>query len=575
MFADSEVTVRAPKVLTWLQPVEPPAQLTGSCEAKDGSTRRSIGSAEEAEDEHEDAHWLESDSNCNSDEETEEADVEETGQKLEEKKCCRNCSKHAQSRHAEDKSDEEEEDDSDSGQSTEDDDDCLMQDTILHRNTAANNVVPRLAIPEMSFDDVPWETCSIGHLSDGSFEEAGARHNSYVYEPLSMREDDEESECSERCGSLKVETTGGVDQVEDASAVTYEEGNEEQVEDDEAVTCSEDNVEEVEDDESVTLEDGDVEEAPTWLIAELVRIQDVVNSIVEGAVQADTEICKEFSRNSREEAILEFAAEGETTLMEGAMQADTENCKESTGGSCEAAILELATEGETTLMEDVAQADTTGCNLNPPAEITPELAAGHDTTLVEETAQAQTKHFQKTGESHLVVSEQEENLGDVGGGDRIGGRRKTWEEDRALKGFQEDENVERDGALEENRRLEGVQEDENVERHAIGAMDENRALEGFQQEDENVEREVIDAPEDDRAAESDSATIPETDTTTVFTLEDLTNPLIWRQLDVKPNERETLLTDRTFVSVFGMDKEGFQKLPRWRRDALKKQKHLF
>jgi len=78
-----------------------------------------------------------------------------------------------------------------------------------------------------------------------------------------------------------------------------------------------------------------------------------------------------------------------------------------------------------------------------------------------------------------------------------------------------------------------------------------------------------------KGVEDDAAKLAKLRTTQTFTLEELPNPLIWTKLDVKPNERETLLAAQTFISVFGMDREAFQKLPRWRRDALKKQKNLF
>lgn len=381
-FADSEVTIRVPKVLSWVQPVDLPAQLMGFGEANI-MTRRSFSSSEEAEDEHEDAHWLESDSNCNSDEETEVAD-HEFEEKLEEKICC-DCIKHAQR------------EDTESGQSTGDDSDddeyCPKQD---------QHHMHRLIIPEISFDDVPWETCSIGHLSDRSSEEAAVMHSSYVYEPLSMHEDDEESDCSEHCRSPEVETSGEVDQVEEAEAVTYED-------------CD------------------DVEEMPLWLTAELVKMHEAV-STVQCSSQQESE-----GRDAHGKVVLpadKCSSQQETTL-------------------------ELAVEGETHLMDDVTQADT--------------------------------------------------------------------------------------GIYKENG---------------------GQAIET----EENLETVVSGVPEVNRTAEDDAAKLEEPQT---FTLEELTNPAIWRHLDVKPTERETLLTAQTFVLVFGMDKEAFQKLPRWRRDALKKQNQLF
>jgi len=56
----------------------------------------------------------------------------------------------------------------------------------------------------------------------------------------------------------------------------------------------------------------------------------------------------------------------------------------------------------------------------------------------------------------------------------------------------------------------------------------------------------------------------------VYTLEELTNPRIWRNLDVDPLGREMLLPDSRFQDLFGFDKDGFQHLPQWRKERLKK-----
>mmetsp|Transcript_40701 Transcript_40701/g.80404 ORF Transcript_40701/g.80404 Transcript_40701/m.80404 type:complete len:303 (-) Transcript_40701:27-935(-) len=56
----------------------------------------------------------------------------------------------------------------------------------------------------------------------------------------------------------------------------------------------------------------------------------------------------------------------------------------------------------------------------------------------------------------------------------------------------------------------------------------------------------------------------------VYTLEELTDPLIWRRLDVNPLGREMLLPDSRFHELFGFDKDGFQHLPRWRKERLRK-----
>jgi len=63
-----------------------------------------------------------------------------------------------------------------------------------------------------------------------------------------------------------------------------------------------------------------------------------------------------------------------------------------------------------------------------------------------------------------------------------------------------------------------------------------------------------------------------------FSLEELTDPLVWKQKEVltqMASERQSLLPPETFMEVFEMDKEAFDQLPRWRQDELKKQRGLF
>ena len=48
-----------------------------------------------------------------------------------------------------------------------------------------------------------------------------------------------------------------------------------------------------------------------------------------------------------------------------------------------------------------------------------------------------------------------------------------------------------------------------------------------------------------------------------------------RQLGIRPDARESYLSEGEFASVFGVSKEAFAKLPKWKRDALKKEKQLF
>lgn len=46
-------------------------------------------------------------------------------------------------------------------------------------------------------------------------------------------------------------------------------------------------------------------------------------------------------------------------------------------------------------------------------------------------------------------------------------------------------------------------------------------------------------------------------------------------LDVDPTRKEEYLTDEVFRDVFGMDRLQFQGLPKWRRNAQKKNANLF
>jgi len=60
-----------------------------------------------------------------------------------------------------------------------------------------------------------------------------------------------------------------------------------------------------------------------------------------------------------------------------------------------------------------------------------------------------------------------------------------------------------------------------------------------------------------------------------YTLEQLTNPKIWRELQVNPSERESLLPNSTFKDLFHMEKNAFRALPKWKRDIQKKKLGLF
>jgi len=60
-----------------------------------------------------------------------------------------------------------------------------------------------------------------------------------------------------------------------------------------------------------------------------------------------------------------------------------------------------------------------------------------------------------------------------------------------------------------------------------------------------------------------------------FTLEQLTDKRIWEKLDIKSAERETYLPDTVFAELFGMSKDDFSKLPKWKKDGAKKKHGLF
>jgi len=60
-----------------------------------------------------------------------------------------------------------------------------------------------------------------------------------------------------------------------------------------------------------------------------------------------------------------------------------------------------------------------------------------------------------------------------------------------------------------------------------------------------------------------------------YALEQLTNPRVWQKLGIEPSARERSLNDTTFLELFGMDKQAFAKLPKWKRDNLKKNVGLF
>merc|ERR1712228_574926 len=49
-----------------------------------------------------------------------------------------------------------------------------------------------------------------------------------------------------------------------------------------------------------------------------------------------------------------------------------------------------------------------------------------------------------------------------------------------------------------------------------------------------------------------------------YALEQLTDPEIWKNLGIPPAARENLLDDATFQKMFGMDKQAFANLAKWK-----------
>jgi len=63
-----------------------------------------------------------------------------------------------------------------------------------------------------------------------------------------------------------------------------------------------------------------------------------------------------------------------------------------------------------------------------------------------------------------------------------------------------------------------------------------------------------------------------------YSLAELTDPKLWRRkpdIVERPHEREQFLAPDIFKVVFGMAKDDFAKLPRWKQSNLKKQHQLF
>merc|ERR1712083_614186 len=76
-----------------------------------------------------------------------------------------------------------------------------------------------------------------------------------------------------------------------------------------------------------------------------------------------------------------------------------------------------------------------------------------------------------------------------------------------------------------------------------------------------------------RKAESEAAAanaakqdvVPERASSGTYRLEQLKDPDQWRELGVPPTEREQYLEDSVFRELFGMSKQEFEKLPKWKK----------
>lgn len=63
-------------------------------------------------------------------------------------------------------------------------------------------------------------------------------------------------------------------------------------------------------------------------------------------------------------------------------------------------------------------------------------------------------------------------------------------------------------------------------------------------------------------------------TANIFALEQLQGDA-WKTLKVDPSKREQYLSEEVFAKLFGVSKLEFEKLPKWKRDAQKKEHNLF
>lgn len=58
-------------------------------------------------------------------------------------------------------------------------------------------------------------------------------------------------------------------------------------------------------------------------------------------------------------------------------------------------------------------------------------------------------------------------------------------------------------------------------------------------------------------------------------MEQLTDKRVWEKLDIEASERQRYLPEAVFTQLFGMSKAEFGRLPKWKKDNLKKTHNLF
>lgn len=60
-----------------------------------------------------------------------------------------------------------------------------------------------------------------------------------------------------------------------------------------------------------------------------------------------------------------------------------------------------------------------------------------------------------------------------------------------------------------------------------------------------------------------------------YSLDDLQNPDVWKKAGLDAGTREMYLSDEAFIAVFGLTKDNFKSMPKWKRDQQKKEHGLF